>query len=284
MKTIIKWLGRLVEAVVVVLVCIAAYIFIASERALERRYDVPLKAFTAPSDAASIQEGRRQAILHGCTSCHGSQLDGLVILDEPRIARIRTPNLTPIVPLYTDAELERLVRRGVKRDGVGLWVMPVSGHMTDGDLEALIAYLRTVPQRPGEPGKIEARSLARLGIVMGQMKSSARLDAEIESPQLDRNDPISFGRYLVKSACTECHGSNLEGSEFIHAPSLMVTAAYQQEDFVRLMRTGIGLGNRELGKMTEMGRFRFSAFTDAEIESLRLYLQEFVRRGGAALP
>ena len=56
------------------------------------------------------------------------------------------------------------------------------------------------------------------------------------------------------------------------------------EDFTRLMRTGIGIGNRDLGKMTAMGRDRFSSLTDEEVRAIRAYLQEFVRLGGQSMP
>lgn len=283
MKNLLKWLVRVIGVLMLAVVGGVAYIFIVSERARERAYDLPLTSFTAPRDAAAVENGRRQAIIHGCTSCHGEKLSGILMFDDPKIARIRSPNITTIVWRYSDAELARLLRKGVKRNGQGLWVMPASPHLPDDDLGAIIAYLRTVPQQPGDAGEIAMGPLARFGIATGQMGASVKLEPT-EPPVLDRTDPISLGRYLVKSACTECHGSKLEGSEFVESPNLLVSAGYQDEDFTRLMRTGIGIGNRDLGKMTAMGRDRFSSFTDEEIRAIRAYLQEFVRLGGTSMP
>lgn len=283
MKRLLKWFGWTAACLLLLVLCAAVYIYTASERALNRSYDAPLIAFAAPSDAKAIANGHRQAIVHGCTSCHGAQLEGHVLVDDSRIGRIRAPNLTRVIKQYTDADLERLLRRGIKRNSQGLWVMPVSPHMADDDLEVIIAYLRSVPEREGEPAEIKLGPLLRFAIATGQMTSSARTTVEAQAP-LNRSDPISFGRYLVKSACTDCHGSKLEGSELLKSPSLMVMAAYQDADFDKLMRTGIGVGNRTLGKMTEMGRDRFSALTDDEVVAVRSYLREFVKRGGTELP
>jgi mono/diheme cytochrome c family protein len=283
MKNLFKWLVRVIGVLMLAVVGAVAYIFVVSERAREQAYNVPVTSFTAARDPAAVENGRRQAIIHGCTSCHGPQLSGLTMLDDPKVARIRSPNITVIVRQYSDAELARLLRKGVKRNGRGLWVMPASPHLSDEDLGAIIAYLRTVPQQPGDAGEVTMGPLARLGVATGKMGDSVKLEPT-PSTALDRTDPISLGRYLVKSACTECHGSRLEGSEFVKSPNLLVSAGYQDEDFIRLMRTGIGMGNRDLGKMTAMGRDRFSSLTDEEVRAIRAYLQEFVRLGGQSMP
>lgn len=46
----------------------------------------------------------------------------------------------------------------------------------------------------------------------------------------------------------------------------------------------MGIGNRNLGLMTEVGQARFSSFTDTEVSAIRVYLDAFVKQGGKALP
>lgn len=283
MRRALKWLGGFVGVIALLAVCAGTYVWIASSRALQRSYDEPLASFVAPNDPAAVAEGHRQAIILGCTGCHGANLQGHELIDDAKIGRIRAPNLTTLLDTYSDAELERLLRRGVKRDGVGLWIMPNFSHLTDEDLGALIAYLRTVPERPGEPGEIALGPMLRVAVTLGQVGPSVHQGPR-EPTTLDRSDAIAFGRYMIKSGCTDCHGANLQGSEWVHSPSLMVSAGYGDEDFTRLMRTGIAVGNRELGKMTQMGRERFPSLTDEEIHAIRTYLREFVRRGGTSMP
>ncbi len=46
-----------------------------------------------------------------------------MLIDEPGIGRIVAPNLTRFVPMYSDAELVRLIRHGVKKDGTGAFII-----------------------------------------------------------------------------------------------------------------------------------------------------------------
>ena len=57
------------------------------------------------------------------------------------------------------------------------------------------------------------------------------------------------------------------------APALRPLAqSYQPEQFKALMRTGKGIGGRDLGVMTEVSEWDFSHFTDTEIEQIQAYL------------
>jgi cytochrome c553 len=91
---------------------------------------------------------------------------------------------------------------------------------------------------------------------------------------------------MVMTACTECHGQKLEGRTIgaFKTPSLAIAAAYSANDFSTLMRTGVGLGGRNLGLMTEMGQIRFVNFSDQEVRAIRSYLSLFVQQGGIEPP
>ena len=56
------------------------------------------------------------------------------------------------------------------------------------------------------------------------------------------------------------------------SPDLRVVAAYSAEDFARLLRTGIAMGDRKLGVMREEAQDNLSHLTDAEIAALYEYL------------
>src|SRR5690606_27785838 len=108
-------------------------------------------------------------------NCHSAELEGSVMHDEPNVVRIAAPNITTIAKQYSDAELERLIRRGVKRNGRSLWIMPsgMYSRMSDEDLGAVIAYVRSVPERSGVSGGITLRTMGRIGVVAGMVKPSA---------------------------------------------------------------------------------------------------------------
>ena len=287
MKRILKGLGLLVCALFALGFVVVLYVFIASERVVARTYDVPLSSFDAPSDRESVRRGKRIATIVGCTSCHGAQMEGAIMFDEPNIARIAAPNLTSVVKEYTDAELERLIRHGVKRDGRSLWIMPsmMFSHLTDDDLADVIAYVRSAPERDGVGRELTLRALGRVGVVTEKFKPVvAELDADIQRAAPDHTDPMSYGRYLVMNACTECHGAKLQGFEFLKAPNLLISAAYSEADLAKLLRTGVALGERKLDLMSRASALRFVGLTDVEIHAIRTYLNAYVEQGGTVLP
>ena len=78
------------------------------------------------------------------------------------------------------------------------------------------------------------------------------------------------------AVCSECHGLDLggqPGGEPGLPPDPRIGAGYTPEAFVKLTRTGLALGEREVGLMTEVARGRFVRFTEAEVRALHAYLQ-----------
>jgi acetylornithine deacetylase/succinyl-diaminopimelate desuccinylase-like protein len=59
-----------------------------------------------------------------------------VFFDQPMLARLVAPNVVRAIKGYSDAELARLLRHGVRPDGRGVAVMPSSTfyHLDDADL------------------------------------------------------------------------------------------------------------------------------------------------------
>jgi cytochrome c553 len=278
MRRLVKWLGIGFGSLVGLAVVTAAAVYAISEWTINKRYDAPLSSITVPTDAAAIQRGARLATVYGCNnSCHGRQMQGLEMYDEPGIAKINAPNLPHVLREYSDPELERLIRRGVKRDGTSTWIMPAPmfSHLSDEDLGDIIAFVRSAPMSDGPMREVTIRSLGRVGVVVGKFKPLATqipVDARRIS-SADRSTALAFGNYLVMTACTECHGQDLQGSQIVHAPSLAVSASYSNADFDRLMRSGVAIGGRLVGLMSEVGQTRFPALTDEEVVAVREYLR-----------
>ena len=84
-------------------------------------------------------------------------------------------------------------------------------------------------------------------------------------------DPLKLGEYLAINACSECHGKDFEGNEGF-APDLQIAKAYSEADFKKLMSTGVGIGERDLGLMSAVAEIRFKKMTDAEMEALHQFL------------
>jgi cytochrome c553 len=278
MRRTVKWLGIGFGALAGLAAVAAAAVYGLSEWAINRRHDAPLASITVPTDAAAIERGARLATVYGCNnSCHGKHMEGLEMYDEPGIAKINAPNLPRVLREYSDAELERLIRRGVKRDGTSTWIMPAPmfSHLTDEDLGDIIAFVRNAPLSDGPMREVTLRPLGRLGIAIGKFKPLAsRIPLDLRrTTTVDRSSPLALGHYLVMTACTECHGQDLQGSTIVHAPSLAVSASYSNADFDRLLRSGVAIGGRMVGLMSEVGQTRFPALTNEEVIAVREYLR-----------
>jgi len=103
-------------------------------------------------NAATVEFGNYLA--RACTGCHGQHFSGGPIPgvppDFPIPANI-TPDAANGIGAYTKDDFYRVFREGKKRDGSAVnTFMPwqAMGRFTDTELDALWAYLRTVPALP----------------------------------------------------------------------------------------------------------------------------------------
>ena len=120
------------------------------------------------------------------------------------------PNITPDrdtgVGDWSEKELIAAIRDGTSRLGVEAPVMPYYQYagMTDGDVEDLVAYLRTLApvRRENTPSAVTI-PLPRLAYRFWRLLfgSPAARPANVPS------EPVARGRYLVQSVavCTDCH-------------------------------------------------------------------------------
>jgi cytochrome c553 len=276
MHRLLRWILQVSVALVALGLLAYGVVYAVSEYAYRRVYLEPLVDPVLPTDSGAIAEGGRLAHLRGCSGgCHGSEIEGDVFMDEPLLAKIVAPNLTAAVRRYSNAELARIIRRGVRPDGRSLVVMPseMFSALSDADLGKILAYLRSVPPRAGPGPAVRLGPLARLGLALGKYHTAAdlvhRADS-LASAYPAAADSTAGGAYLARTVCTECHGLDLQGGE--KAPDLRIAAGYSPEAFTRLLRTGKASGDRELELMSPVARSRFTYFSDAEIRSLYEYL------------
>jgi len=103
-------------------------------------------------NAATVEFG--DYLARACTGCHGQHFSGGPIPgvppDFPIPANI-TPDEATGIGAYSKEDFYRVFREGKKRDGSAVnTFMPwqAMGRFTDTELDALWAYLRTVPARP----------------------------------------------------------------------------------------------------------------------------------------
>ena len=258
----------------------AAAVYGASEWRLR---DVrPATGFSLPiaPDAATIERGRHLAQTRGCAGCHGERLEGHDFAQHfAPVEHAVAPNLAALARAHDAATLEAAIRQGIGADGRALWVMPSYNfaRLTDEDVAALIAYLRSLPVVATDLPEPRLGWTVRWQIATGQETHMGDWVAEV--PQL-RTDAVAQpalarGEYLAMTTCNECHGLDLRGAVFPGdaTPDLAIAAAYPEEDFRRLLRTGVGIGGRaDLGLMSAVAKERFAHFTEQEVTDLRSFL------------
>lgn len=239
-------------------------------------YQVNDTPVPVPRDAESIARGSHlvHAVL-GCTDCHDGDLAGKEVLQEPFVGRVASANLTQ--PPRTPDQLVRAIRYGVKDDGKGVPLMPTAAYagLSDADLGAVIAYLRTLsPIEREQPP-------AGFGLWGRFLIASRRLKLmQSNSPLPTAPPPVAaaspeYGAYLARIArCTSCHGDDLHGSAAPGAAGDITgtgLGGWHTTDFYRALRDGKLPDGKAID--ASMPWHRFAAMSDTELDALWSYLQ-----------
>lgn len=232
---------------------------LALER-LTRRHEVEPDALTVPSGEEALGRGRHLVeVVAACTSCHGPDLAGREMADDPWLGRLWASNLTPGVggvAEWSDADLIRAVRHGVKPDATPVLMMPAQYfyHLSDADLGSVIAYLRSLPPVDREPPGFRLGIASAFIIVSGAVPELVPADLLAEAPpRLEPPTPaasLDYGAYLVEtSGCKVCHHEDLSGGLHPLAlpeeppPSDLTpggrVALWSEGEFVETLRTGV---------------------------------------------
>lgn len=281
MRTVLKWIGRGALALVAIVVLAAGVVYAISEQKMSRTYEVDAPTIDIPTDSTSIAEGERLARIYGCyNGCHGQAAEGGLFFDEPMMGTVKAPDLTRAARTLSAEELVGVIRYGVRPDGSSVFVMPSVEfyHLTDEDIGAIIAFLRSLPESDGPATSVKFGPLGRALFAVGEFEPAApKIDPA--APRLDPGDgseAMALGEYLAATACAECHGTDLAGQEHPagNTPNLAIAAAYSPEQFRTLLRTGEPRDGRELRLMGDMSLKRFQHLTDTEIDALHTYLSE----------
>ena len=125
------------------------------ERRLGREVDVRVVPVPYTRDAAAPRLGKHLFESRGCSYCHGADGRGITVVHGEDID-VRSPNITRgaggVVADYNEGDWVRTIRHGVNPKGHALLFMPSEAYnrMTDADLAALVAYVRSLAPVAGE--------------------------------------------------------------------------------------------------------------------------------------
>ena len=223
--------------------------------------------------AEKVSHGKRLARVLDCTGCHGSNMQGSNLNDDPGQPPMYAANVTRSLANYSDTQLDRLIRHGITYDDREFWFMPVESYqfLSDADAAAIIAYLRTF-KPAGEPLTFRKSPSFQKEIDEGLIgNAQAQIGKFRAEPPPDLGEKHAFGRYIAQTTCSACHNNTLQGWENF-TPSLDVAGAYSKSELIHLLTTGEGKVKKDLGMMSSVSRNSLSHLTAREREAVVDYV------------
>ncbi len=253
---------------------------------LEARHANPVADVKVAGTPAQIARGNQLA--WGCADCHSPTLDlpliggaENMIAGGPPLGVLYAPNLTPGGPLqgWTDGEIVRAIREGIAQEGRPLIAMPSQAyrHLSDADVQALVAYLRS------QPAVVNSQPARNLNIVAALFMGAGLFPTSAQSPVGSVTAPpagptAEYGGYLVAAGgCADCHGVKLDGvppNSFVPAgpPLKPFAVAFSEAQFFGIFRDGLrpdgspvaeGMPWRNIGK----------TMSDDDLRAVQAYLK-----------
>lgn len=288
-----RWLKRLgiaAGALVALLLLAVGCIYALTETRFRRSYAVSGISLDIPTDPASLERGRHVVkALAKCGDCHGQDLGGGMVVDQPGVGRIPAPNLTAgkggVMSKHSDETLVRAIRYGIGRDGHGLRVMPSEEYryLSDADLGAVIAYVKSMPAVDREMPAMRVDVIPRMLMTVGAMPAVAAEvipQVPVKHASVAPGTTADYGRYIVSIGCQGCHGEHLSGGKIPGgppdwAPASNLTPAgighYTEADFMRVLRDGVKPGGARIRPPMPIGATK--QMTDEEIRAVYAFLK-----------
>lgn len=250
------------------------------------------QALTAPSTPSEIERGRYLANnVYQCVFCHspfdrntpglptpaGQELAGRDWREDMHVEEFKdtflvyasniSPDKTAGIGAWTDGEIVRAMREGIRKDGSPIFdFMPYKTFrttMSDADALAIVAYLKSAKPQPTPIPRTQLPLPAEL---FGRRMSPLPVDTPYPGPP---SSPKERGDWLLSVAqCHLCHDHQgddavvpLGGGEEIHLPSGTIRppnissdpaagiGAYTEDELVRVLTEGVGKSGKPLRAM-----------------------------------
>jgi len=283
MRRVLKWVARIGAGLLVLAGLLAGAIFVISERMLDTEYAIPEASLAIDMSNADLERGQHLVNTLGfCSQCHGPDLAGLVMVDDPVVGRLVSANLTSgeggIGGRFKDQDWVRAIRHGVGEDGRSLIVMPSNffNWFSDSDLASIIAYLENIPPVDTPLPDIQLR-LARVFLIQDSTQLPAGvIDHTAPRPPEPRPGVnVEYGHYLANN-CQICHGPDFAGIEGLGGGLNLTPAGdlanWTEADFMTALHTGVRPDGEELDPEL-MPVETLGKLSDDEMKALWLFLQ-----------
>lgn len=246
---------RLLAGTAAVLAVLGGYVAFqvtSFDASMEREYAVPLPAVAQSVDMARGEHLAKSVAGCALDACHGSDLAGGKPLVMGPLGTFTAPNITRTIDGYSDAELLRLMRTGIRKDNRSVRFMPVSDFqwLPDDDMAAIVAWLRTVPKSDRASAEVHVGTLGKLADRHGRIAIDIARRNRAAPPVIGTPPApdAAYGRHLAQ-LCVGCHGEDLRGGPKPGMPppaNLTSLEAWTYDDFARMAETGAAPDGRKL--------------------------------------
>jgi mono/diheme cytochrome c family protein len=309
MKTLLKIVGALVAVVLLVAACGVGYLYLAFPKAPA----APVVTITATPDMLARGQYLNDHVV-GCTTCHSqrdwNRFSGPVRPDTlgsgdqefnlGPAGVLYSKNITPAaIGTWTDGELIRAMTQGVSKDGTPLFPLmpyPHYGAMSEDDVHAVVAYIRTLKAIDGTP---RPRKLNfPLNLIVRTIPGPNAFGTR-PSP----DDKVAYGKYMTRAAlCSDCHtpiddrGTPLPNMDFAGGMEFVETGyRVRSANITPDANTGIGswteqqfidkfkafedpaaaaaLGDKEKRQNTVMPMTAYAGMTRDDLSAIYAYLR-----------
>jgi len=291
MKKVFKWIGIILGSLVGLILVAGGVLALIGNARLNKTYDFPSSNLTIPTDAASIAHGKHR-VETLCVGCHGDDLGGITKwFNAGPIGTIDSTNLTLGVggigrEFTSDEDYVRAIRHGIDPDGkpILMFAVPATSHLSDEDLAAIIAYLKTIPPVDHKTNGHQLSPLGKIMLAAGKLGNlpveAAAHEAHVTAPP--EGVTVEYGGYLVATnACRDCHGADLAGGKHPDPSITLITpnltpggelGTWTEDQFVNTIKTGVTPHGHNLD--TELMPWKiYGKMTDDELKAVWLYLQ-----------
>jgi mono/diheme cytochrome c family protein len=176
MKKVFKWIGIVLGSVVGLIVLAVLVLYLMGNARLNKTYAFPPSNITIPTDAASIEYGKHRAETL-CEGCHGADLSGIEKwFNAAPLGTVDSANLTSGDggigrEFKTDQDYVNAIRHGIDPEGLPLFMPAVAStsHLSDEDLGAIIAYVKSVPAVDHKMNGHQFKPLAKILLAAGKL-------------------------------------------------------------------------------------------------------------------
>ena len=291
----LKWAGVFSAGLLTLIPAVLLGLALIGFSKLNARHDNPVANIQVTGNPAQIARGEKLAYI--CASCHspgnGLPLSGSNFAAKfgfPPVGTLYAPNLTPAgnIKDWTDGEVIRAIREGVHKNGRSLLIMPAGSYrnMSDDDVQALVAYLRSQPAT-GSPTPNNQFNL--LGAIFMNLSDFRTAQQPVASVTMAQAGTPEYGKYMVDIiGCSDCHGAQLQGRVDNGQPGppagpnlTLIVPQWSEEQFMTFFNTGTLPGGAQVPIVTLASGFSEPRMpwpavraitTDAELKAMYAYL------------